>query len=526
MEQANLESMVSRARVFSYVTADKAGLYASLMQAFMEARERFALHLRPADLQEILLLQAAPVPDELSALDTALHQLCAWGNLECHPDTADVATVEDFYRQRFLYQLTQDGEAAERALRLFNETVARPGELQAAALGDIRSQLAELEGLAGLPSPDQAKTFLALEALRSRFEELAAQAQRFMNSVQRAIDLRGLGVDAFVQYKQLLIHYLERFIGELVDASADITARIERIESLGVSTLLERAARHQVADVFASNAGEEHAAFHQAEGRWRVRWTGLRAWFLGRGDHAPQSEVLRARARAACTALVAALSGIHDRRAQRSDRSADYRALARWFAEAPSDADAHRLWRAAFALAPARHLFIDGETLAAREAEREPAATSWLDARPIRVAPRFRATGTHVRRGRPNAVLDRSEGRTLLERIAQEEVAVLAAARRRLSTGTRVRLSELGELDAEEFEVFLDLLGEALSTQIEPLEAVEATSSDGSLRITLEPVGDEAIATIRTSCGLFTGPDHFIVIRDAFEAPALDEAAE
>ena len=273
-----------------------------------------------------------------------------------------------------------------------------------------------------------------------------------MNSVQRAIDLRGLGVDAFVQYKQLLIHYLERFIGELVDASADITARIERIESRGVHALVERAARHQIVDVFATSPGEEDAALRRALDGWNVRWAGLRAWFLGRGDHAPQSEVLRARARAACTALVAALSGIHNRRTQRSDRSADYRALARWFAETPSDDDAHRLSRAAFALAPARHLFIDGETLAAREAEREPAAKSWLEASPIRIAPRFRATGAHVRRGRPSAVVDRSEGRALLERAAHEEVAVLAAARARLSTGARTKLSHLGEFDAEEFE--------------------------------------------------------------------------
>ena len=168
---SSVQSTTSRARVFSYVTSEKAALYAGVMRAFMEARERFELHLRPGDVQEILHAHAASLPDGPS-LDAALSQLCDWGNLECHPDTADVATVEDFYRQRFLYQLTQGGEAAERALALFHETVARPGELQAAALGDIRTQLAELEGLASRDDPDQAKTFLALQALRGRFESL------------------------------------------------------------------------------------------------------------------------------------------------------------------------------------------------------------------------------------------------------------------------------------------------------------------------------------------------------------------
>src|SRR5947209_13549139 len=39
---------------------------------------------------------------------------------------------------------------------------------------------------------------------------------------------------------------------------------------------------------------------------------------------------------------------IYDRRSGRSDRTADLRALARWFAEAEDDQAAHRLWRCAF----------------------------------------------------------------------------------------------------------------------------------------------------------------------------------
>jgi len=46
---------------------------------------------------------------------------------------------------------------------------------------------------------------------------------------------------------------------------------------------------------------------------------------------------------------------LNERRSGRSDRSADFRLLASWFAGCASDAEAHRLARAAFALNPARH---------------------------------------------------------------------------------------------------------------------------------------------------------------------------
>src|SRR5699024_10709136 len=110
---------------------------------------------------------------------------------------------------------------------------------------------------------------------------------------------------------------------------------------------------------------------------WRERWTGLTRWFLSDARGPAQAELLRARARSAIPQLLSAVGAINERRAGRSDRSTDYRVLARWFAEAPDDSSAHRLWRTAFALSPARHL-----SLAPADASL-PAATPWADAPPL-----------------------------------------------------------------------------------------------------------------------------------------------
>ena len=53
--------------------------------------------------------------------------------------------------------------------------------------------------------------------------------------------------------------------------------------------------------------------------------------------------------------------------------------LARWFAEAPDDEAAHRLWRAAFGLCPARHLSVIGETADAWHDL--PQGTAWREVR-------------------------------------------------------------------------------------------------------------------------------------------------
>jgi uncharacterized protein (TIGR02677 family) len=495
-------------RVFAYVTADKATRYRAVTQVMLQAKEQFRLHLRPAEIVDMLAAEhIAFDADEVTAL---LAQLDDWGNVRTDPDTADVTSVEEFYRPRHLYQLTAEGEAAERALRHFEQSLVQPGALQTTALRDIRALLLELAALAADDDPDAAKAHRALLALTARFTELTDRAQVFIGNLQRTADLQSLGLDAFVAYKDLLIDYLERFIGELVRAQNDIAHTIEGIDPARLARLLDTAAERDLVDVL--DATEDDRAAQRD--LWRRRWDGLAGWFIAPSGHASQADVLRARARQAITALLNAVASINERRVSRADRAADLRTLARWFAQAPSDADAHRLWRAAFGLAPARHLVVDAETLDAREADPEKPSTSWLDAEALHVAPRLRRTGRYLPRGRSASVVDRSVEKARLASAAEAEAAQLAAARQLLATTGPTRLSALGELPRDAFDLLLDLLGEALARKVTPDEEVVATSADGSVEIRMAPTGDGRTATIATSDGALTGPDHHVELID------------
>lgn len=501
----NRDTQRGRLRIFAYVDADKARLYRAVMRVFMLAKGRFALHLRP---QEIVNALAETGSTDATEIETALGQLCDWGNIQSHPDTADVSTVEEFYRPRYLFQLTKEGEAAERAIALYEEAVRKPGQLQAAALGDIRDLLHEILELARSAAPDDANVHLTFKSLRVRFEELTTQAQVFLGSLQRTIDLQGIDVEAFLAYKQNLIDYLERFIGELVIATVEITDVLEQVDKTGVDRLLRIAARRDLADALAPT----EADYAECLQSWQSCWQGLQAWFIQRLDSPPQAEILRARARSSIPALLLAVAGIHDRRVTQSNRVSDLRTLARWFAEADSDEDAHRLWRAAFALTPGRHLRIDDATLDERDAQPISPQTSWLEAPPLRISPRLRRTGRYVRRGGPSRVVDYGDQKAVLAKLAEAEAEQIAAAQQRLATGKTMRLSEIGNLDPAEFRLFLDILGEALTRKVRHQEAVNATSSDGSLRIRLSPTPDEVLAVILTSTGRFSGQDHFVTI--------------
>jgi uncharacterized protein (TIGR02677 family) len=214
--------------------------------------------------------------------------------------------------------------------------------------------------------------------------------------------------------------------------------------------------------------------------------------------------------------LLAAVAGVNERRVARSDRAADLKKLALWFAECDHDEDAHRLWRAAFGLTPARHLRVDARTLSTREDRPVPPTTSWLQAPAIEISPRLRATGRSIRPGRADSVIDRTAEKEELARLAEQEAQQIAGAQRRLAAHHATRLSEFDVLDDREFELFLDLLSEALSRRPSETSSLEATSTDGTLRIRLLPTGDGQQARIQTSTGTLTGDDYFISIQSAF----------
>jgi uncharacterized protein (TIGR02677 family) len=498
------------AQPFTHLGVPNAEQYRRLLRTFARAKERFIVHLRPEDIAAELRVDA---DDQLTE---ALDQLVKWGNLRADVDTSRVTTVEDFHRKRSLYQLTGEGQAAEQAIAFYEEALRRRGQLQSVALADIAGQLRALLALASESDPDPAKIHLLLLSVAERFSSLADNAQAFMSALRRAIDFSDGDVDGFLAYKERLIDYINRFIADLANSGAQIALLLTDLEAAGHERLLAVAATREAADAAPGGADPAKAlarAEEQAADAWRNRWRGLHDWFTSRdAGHPSQARLLRQAAVTAIKQLVDTVGLLNERRSGRSDRSADFAALARWFAEAPDDAAAHRLWRAAFGLSPARHLSVTGDT--ADEWENVPPGTPWGEAPPIRISPQLRRTGTYERRGKPSQVKDRSAGRELLRRQAEQEAAQTAEARRRLRTSGPTRLSDLDVLDPRAFRLFLRLLGDALAARAPGDIEVTALTNDGSLEVRLRLVADGGTATLKTEDGVLTGPEHIIEITD------------
>jgi uncharacterized protein (TIGR02677 family) len=509
---------------FSHVHAPNAALYREIMGAFRRAKERFTVHLRPEDVQAEL----SPPPD-LDTLTVALTKLVEWGNLRADPDTGRVTTVEDFHRARFLYQLSVEGEAVEQAMTVYERAMGRRAALQSVALSDIAELLRSLLTLANESvwasrAPDAARTHLLLIGVTQRFEGLADNAQAFIASLRRTVDLAEGGLQEFLEYKERLINYLQRFVADLANQGAEIAGLTLELEKIGVAPLLEVAARRDAADAapgidetFDTMTQEYLEALH----RWTERWNGLHGWFISSDVRRPsQAKLLRAAAISAITQLVDAARAINERRVGRSDRSADFRTLALWFAQAPDDSARHRLWQAAFSLGSSRHLSVSDETLQAWNDVPPAPNASWRAIAPIAISPQLRRTGYYERRGQPNRVTDRSVARRLLADRAEQECAQLAAARARLATGKPMLLSSFQDLDSLEFRLLLSLLSDALAARAPGYDHVTTSSSDGTMLVRMSVIPDIGPVEIHTLDGVLRGPEHLIEIVDMTPSPA------
>jgi uncharacterized protein (TIGR02677 family) len=518
-------------RPFGHLTAPNAVLYRRVMGVFVDAKRRFAVHLRPEDVRDALIAGGGE-PVDTADLVELLNKLSSheWGNLRADPDTGRVTTVEDFHRARFLYQLTKHGEAAEEALQAYDEALGRRGALQAVALTDIATQLRSLLGLAEDDEPDPTKAHLLLRGLTDRFTDLADNAQAFMSSLQRSMDLHDADASAFVAYKDQLIDYLERFVKDLVATGAEIATLVERIEQVGVDRLLAAAAWREAEDAApeaapGADGDPRQLAFDRLLSLWRERWQGFRQWFVSAPHHPSQAKLLRARARAAIPQLLQVVAALNDRRTGRSDRSADFRTLARWFAQTPDDAGMHRLWRATFGLQSSRHLSVSADTVAERDEHPVAPATPWSEAPSMSISPQLRRTGSYERRGKPNRVVDRTEARRHLAELVAKQAEQTAEARRRLATARPTLLSDLGHLDAASFELFLRLLSDALAARRANQRRVVTTTADGSMQVRMTSLSDSTVAEIRTAGGVLRGPDHLVEIIDLTSLDDIEAAS-
>ncbi|MFI7106222.1 TIGR02677 family protein [Nonomuraea sp. NPDC050227] len=531
--------------MFRFATTERADLHTALLDVLGAAAERLEPALTAGEARDRLRDRGwyAPVGDH--DLTGALRQLAGWRLVEAVFDhAAGFATAEEYERGNLRYALTAQGEAAHAGLRQASATLATAtpvsGSAHTAVLDAVADRLEELEALLADPDPGRdRRVFTCLRELECHLDGLRRDTVRLNGELRRLLRAGGADVGTFHEAEAATVAYLQEFLTGLEQRGETVARALRGVAARGVGVLHTRAlAGADLPRIPGTDLATPWLAARAAA------WAELRQWFdsdlvpapesggTGSGSAGsggagsggaerggtgsggagsgggPRLRRLQEVAGEAVVTLLGLLDRVTAARRPASGAAADFRALARWFATAPAEDDAHRLWDAAFGLGPARHAHLGHA-----DAELVPAGTPWAEAGPVAVSALLRSRGRTERMGRTGRVRDVAALRAERRARAEKEHAGLEAAWRALATTGSVRLSQLGALDHDTLGRLLDLLGRALAARPDATGLRRAVTSDGRVEVVLRAPGDGAVAVLRTSEGWFRGPDYLLDVR-------------
>ncbi|MFI5955655.1 TIGR02677 family protein [Cryptosporangium sp. NPDC051539] len=473
-----------RLRLFGYVTADNRHAYLWVLRAFGAARSSYHVVLHTTEVGSALAGLAAahaecPDPATLE-LPRLLDALVDWGVLDRGQDGTRATTVAEYRNRHSVYQFTEAGYRAHRAVESVLAANVQDSTLSRLVFADL---LADLKALAAAnEAGDAEEVYRKLNRLDRALADVAERAARFyhmLGDLSRTPEVRP---EAFLSHKDALLAHLRDFHDELQRYTPRLREAVFEVEATGLDRLIEATAE---ADERLFSTPAERLA------DWQRRWAGLRSWLAPpSADSLSEADRLSGATMAAIGDVLALLRRVTEARRGGVSRESQLRHLAAWFANVGSEEAAHALFDVVFSLGAPRHVGV-----AHPDPEAIPGRLSWWDAPAVELSRTLVQSGRAPGQGngRP-ARVERSEAtrRILRERQVAEE--------RRQSEAAGRLVDAEKDLDESQVAVLRRLLDIALSTRVAGRRDVPLAAAAFGVRLTLTPCPGQ-FTTVQTETG-------------------------
>jgi uncharacterized protein (TIGR02677 family) len=481
-----------RLRLFHFAAAEKRHEYLWLLRAFDRARANYQVLLHVSDARAALDALAAELPEaRVSDVQALLDALAEWRVLDRSYDGTRAANLAEYRNRHYVYQFTQAGYRAYRAVEEVLTASLEDAQLSRLVFPDI---LADLRALAVAAAGDDApEVYRKLSRLDGVLADMAQRAARFylmLGDLARTNDTRP---EVFLAHKDALLIHMREFHSELSRYSPLLADAVDQVSEQGADKIARLAA--EADDLLFRTPGERVS-------QWRHRWGGLVQWFGTRpAGQASEAERLQDATITAIANVTALLRRVTESRRGGISRESQLRHLAQWLTGLPADDDAHALFQAVFGLGAPRHVaagYADPDLIPGRQ--------SWWEAEPVTLARTLVRTGRAAGLHGPGRIQRDDEAKAQL-RAGQLKATMQrrAAASALAGDGVYGRV-----LDEPETRALLSLLSIALTARVPVSRAVArpgpvaagsgpvaAGSADG-IRLTLRPVpGSTTIRTVR-----------------------------
>lgn len=524
-----------RLRLFSFATAERRADYLWVLRAFDSARAAYVVLLHANDVAEWIERDGSgprtsdfggglqsdagaptrtadaedrPHAPRLTAAEigTLLDQLHRWGVLERSYDGTRAATLAEYRNRHYVYQFSQAGFRAYRAVAGVLDARLDEAALSRLVLPEL---LADLHTLAEANrAGDAERVYRTLRRLDAALSDMAARAAHFYLGLGDLVRTTEITPESFLAHKDALLAHMREFSLDLARFTPRLAGAIAEIEETGVEELITRAANC-----------DERVLLSLAERQsdWQSRWDGLRTWFVasasGESAGTTEAERLREATMSAIAAVLSLLRRVTETRRGGVSRESALRHLAGWFTAAPTAESAHALFDAVFGLGRPRHLAMEHP-----DADVIPAIRSWWDAPPLEISRTLAETGRPPAAAAPARIHRNDAG------IRRLREAQLDAQRARAVAAASLASGDVHErvLDERETEVLLRLL-DAASTAWVPVCGRVAGTTGSDSGVTLTVSEHEGSTVVRTARGLLHLNNRALKVEQTTRARATGE---
>lgn len=473
----------------SYLTADSAEQYRTILRYFYRQHERMRDYIAPEEVLEHMRSIPAFYDYQEEQLHQQLAQLVKWNNLIARQDMTNAKTVEEYKKKRFRYQCTPYTVEIERMLiQLEKMGDSFQGSLERSQFDRLLQSLITLEEALRTPLTKSTEEYMRIwEDVFRYFQTIRTSTADYIAYINSEETNQRMQTEAFLVFKNQFTTYLRDFIVNLQKTSLQIRERLHEMTLSILSPFFQKLIDHRLAiprleDV--STSKEDWLTEYQEY------WASLRQWFLGTANRQSELDMLQWQTNEMIRRMTRYVQRIGERQQNFRSRKKDYLHLAKWFADAKDLDEAHQLSSVVFGAMTIKHLQLDEiatdslyTDIWETEATERPIKPRTVHYREKTKPGAFSSNQKKKAEQRKQYLEERMQEQQLIEQYMNQGVIQLSTLEKVEPFVRKVLLSWIAKSMATKDRVVKTDYGLIVKVQLDPKRTITLQAEDGNLHM-------------------------------------------
>ncbi|MBY0148229.1 TIGR02677 family protein [Neobacillus niacini] len=356
-----MDSTMKKIVETSYLTADSAAHYRTILRYFYHQHERMRDFIAPEELLEYMRSIPTFADYQEEQLHQQLAQLVKWNNLIARQDMTNAKTIEEYKKKRFRYQCTPYTVEIERMIvNLEKLGDSFQGSLERSQFDRLYQALTTLQNELNHDLNKSTEEYIRIwEDVFRYFQTIRTSTADYIAYINSEQTDQRMQTEAFLVYKNQFTTYLRDFIVSLQKTSLQIKHLLTELTSERLSKYFQKLIEHRGSIPRLEDVSSSVVDWLT---EYEEYWFSLRQWFLGSAVQQSELEILQWQTNEMIRRMTRYVQRIGERQQHFRSRKKDYLQLSKWFEECRDNEEAHKLSAVVFGSMTIQHLQLEEAT--------------------------------------------------------------------------------------------------------------------------------------------------------------------